>query len=72
MPSISAFKYFPTVLQTILFLSKVGLNVSKCQMLEPTICEIGPNPKIIFCRSALIFTPDLINKDVRLEIYQQF
>ena len=35
---------------------------------EFSICEIGPNPKIIFCRSQLIFTPDLINKDERLEI----
>lgn len=35
-----------------------------------SICEIGPNPKIIFCRSELIFTPDLINKDVRLEKFR--
>ena len=31
-----------------------------------SICEIAPNPKIIFCRSQLIFTSDLINKDLRL------
>ena len=36
-----------------------------------SICEIGPNPKIIFCRSELIFTPDLINKDVRLDIFRE-
>ena len=36
-----------------------------------SICEIGPNPKIIFCRSELIFSSDLINKDARLGISTQ-
>ena len=40
--------------------------------MRASIWEIGPNPKIIFCRSDLIFTSDLINKDWRLGISTNF
>ena len=35
------------------------------------IWKIAQNPKIIFCRSELIFSSDLINKDARLGISTQ-